>query len=66
MDRLKHFLYAIPIGFLFTPLCTLGVASGMEFKDTQYGNEWDWIDWSSTILGGLVGHMLNIALCKLI
>ena len=59
-NRLKHFLYAIPIGFLFTILCVLGVASGMEFKDKQYGNQWDWLDWTATILGGLVGQLIQI------
>lgn len=59
-NRLKHFLYAIPIGFLFTILCVLGVASGLEFKDKQYGNQWDWLDWSATMLGGLVGQLLQI------
>lgn len=46
-NRTKHLLYAIPIGFLFTILCVLGVASGMEFKDKAYGGKWDWLDWSS-------------------
>ena len=32
-NRPKHFLYSVPIGFIFTILCVLGVASGMEFKD---------------------------------
>ena len=59
-NRQKHFLYAIPIGFLFTILCVLGVASGMEFKDKQYGNQWDWLDWTATILGGLVGQLIQI------
>lgn len=59
-NRDKHFLYAIPIGFLFTILCVLGVASGLEFKDKQYGNQWDWLDWSATMLGGLVGQLLQI------
>lgn len=59
-NRQKHFLYAIPIGFLFTILCVLGVASGLEFKDKQYGNQWDWLDWSATMLGGLVGQLLQI------
>ena len=59
-NRQKHFLYAIPIGFLFTVLCVLGVASGLEFKDKQYGNQWDWLDWSATMLGGLVGQLLQI------
>lgn len=59
-NRQKHFLYAIPVGFLFTILCVLGVASGLEFKDKQYGNQWDWLDWSATMLGGLVGQLLQI------
>lgn len=59
-NRLKHFLYAIPIGFVFTILCVLGVASGMEFKDKQYSNNWDWLDWLATILGGLIGQGIQI------
>ena len=59
-NRDKHFLYAIPIGFLFTILCVLGVASGLEFKDRQYGNQWDWLDWTATMLGGLVGQLIQI------
>lgn len=59
-NRLKHFLYAIPIGFLFTILCVLGVASGLEFKDKQYGNQWDWLDWLATMLGGMIGQLLQI------
>lgn len=52
-NRTKHLLYAIPIGFLFTILCVLGVASGMEFKDKAYGGKWDWLDWLATMI---VGH----------
>ena len=59
-NRQKHFLYAIPIGFLFTILCVLGVASGLEFKDKEYGNQWDWLDWTATMLGGLVGQLIQI------
>lgn len=67
-NRQKHFLYAIPIGFLFTILCVLGVASGLEFKDKQYGNQWDWLDWSATMLGGLVGQLIQILIiyCNII
>ena len=64
-NRQKHFLYAIPIGFLFTILCILGVASGLEFKDKQYGNQWDWLDWLATILGGMVGQLLQILIILL-
>lgn len=57
-NRWKHFLYAIPIGAIFTILCVLGVASGMEFKDKQWGGKWDWLDWAVTILGGIVGQTI--------
>ena len=65
-NRGKHLLYAIPIGLIFTILCVLGVASGMEFKDTQYGNIWDWKDWFATLIGGLIGQGLQIGLILLI
>ena len=65
-NRDKHFLYAIPIGFIFTILCVLGVASGMEYKDKLKGGIWDWNDWLATILGGLVGQLLQILIILLI
>lgn len=62
-NRLKHFCYAIPIGFVFTILCVLGVASALEFKDEQYNKgSWDWLDWTATMLGGLVGQILQVLL----
>ena len=61
-NRKKHFLYAIPIGFILTILCVIGIASGLEFKDKQYGGKWDWLDWLATILGGVVGQALQIFL----
>ena len=61
-NRLKHFLYAIPIGMVFTILCVLGVASGMEFKDKQWGGSWDWWDWIFTMCGGMVGQCVSLAL----
>lgn len=65
-NRDKHFLYAIPIGFIFTILCVLGVASGMEYKDKLKGGIWDWNDWLATILGGLIGQLFQILLILLI
>ena len=59
-NRWKHFLYAVPVGFVFTILCVLGLATGMEFKDKLYGGEYDWIDWSLTMLGGTVGHAMQL------
>ena len=60
--RQYHFLYAIPIALVLTILCAIGVASGMEFKDKQYGNKWDWLDWLATVLGGLVGQIIQLVI----
>lgn len=65
-NRLKHFFYAIPIAFFFTILCVFGCASGMEFKDKQWGGKWDWLDWCATILGGLVGQIAQVGLILMI
>lgn len=60
-NRLKHFIFAIPIGFFFTELCVLGVASGMEFKDVAYDKAnsgrsiLDW-SWGALGLAGLAGY----------
>ena len=35
-NRWKHFIYAIPIGLVFSILCVLGVSSGMEYKDYAF------------------------------
>lgn len=59
-NRWKHFVLAIPLGFVFTILCVLGCASGMEFKDKAHGGLWDWGDWAATMLGGLVGQALQL------
>lgn len=61
-NRWKHLVYAIPVGFVFTLLCVLGVASGMEFKDKQWGGKWDWLDWLATMIGGLVGQAAQVGL----
>lgn len=72
-NRYKHFLLAIPFGVVFTILCALGLALGMEFKDCHYANgdkplrdwnwsNWDWLDFAATILGGLVGQIIQIAI----
>lgn len=65
-NRHKHFLYAIPCGFIFTILFAAGLAAGMEFKDKQYGGKWDWIDFTATILGGLIGNLMSFGLLLLI
>lgn len=65
-NRTKHLLYAIPIGFIFTILAVLGCAFGMEFKDQQYGGEFDWLDIAATMIGGAIGQMLQVILIMLL
>ena len=65
-NRQKHLLYAIPIGLVFTILAVLGCAFGMEFKDKEYGNKFDWLDISATIIGGAIGQLLQIIIILII
>lgn len=65
-NRLKHLLYAIPIGLILTILAVIGCAFGMEFKDYQYGNKFDWLDILATLIGGVIGQVLQVLLLILI
>ena len=64
-NRYKHLLYSIPIGYIFTMLCVLGVASGLEFKDKAHGGKWDWLDWLATMIGGIIGQVLQLVTLSL-
>lgn len=65
-NRQKHFKYAILCGFVGTFLFALGVAMGMEYKNHAYGGKWDWLDIAATVLGGLVGQILQILFFTLV
>ena len=65
-NRMKHLLYAIPIGFIFTILAVLGCAIGMEFKDKQWGGKFDWLDIAATMIGGAIGQIFQIILILLL
>lgn len=59
-NRWKHIVGGMMIG-LFSKdwysasLTGITTSSALEFKDKVWGGKWDWIDWSLTILGTLVG-----------
>ena len=65
-NRQKHFLYAIPCAIILTILFVLGLATGMEFKDKLYSNKWDWLDLLATILGGIVGQIIQILIIYIV
>lgn len=59
-NRPKHLLYAIPSAFIGTILFAAGLTFGMEFKDKQYGNKFDWLDIAATLMGGIIGQALQV------
>lgn len=65
-NRTKHLLYAIPSAFIGTILFVAGLTLGMEFKDKQYGNKFDWLDIAATLIGGAIGQILQILLIIII
>ena len=65
-NRQKHLLYAIPIGLVFTILAVLGCAFGMEFKDKEYCDKFDWLDVAATMIGGAIGQLLQIIIILII
>ncbi len=65
-NRQKYLLYAIPIGLVFTILAVLGCAFGMEFKDKEYGDKFDWLDIAATMIGGAIGQLLQIIIILII
>ena len=65
-NRWKHFVFAIPVAFIFTVFCALGCAAGMEFKDKQWGGKWDWLDFLATCIGGIIGQAVQLGIIYLI
>lgn len=65
-NRYKHFKYAIPAGLIGTILFAAGLAVGMEFKDSQTGGKFDWLDLVATLLGGFIGQILQILIIILL
>ena len=65
-NRLTHLKYGAYSSFIGTILFATGLAVGMEFKDREYGNKFDWLDIAATEIGGLIGQILQIGLIYLI
>ena len=62
-NRYKHLIGGLLVGILaFTPWTALYAAavaaSCLELKDKLKGGLWDWIDWSLTVIGGIVSLSL--------
>lgn len=61
-NRKQHLLGGIIVGALaFSPYAAIYsaavAASCLELKDRSYGNDWDWTDWTLTVIGGAVASL---------
>lgn len=64
-NRQKHLIYAIPSALIGTILFVAGLAIGMEFKDKLWGGKFDWLDLLATMIGGLIGQILQLLIILL-
>lgn len=76
-NRWKHLAGGFVLAVVFTILCTLGAAGAMEFKDCHHANgdkpfrewdwsSWDWLDFLSTMIGGIAGQSVQMAIIWLL
>lgn len=65
-NRPLHLKYGIPTALFGTIVFTAGVAVGMEFKDWQNRGKFDWLDIAATMIGGLIGQILQLCIIFII
>lgn len=70
-NRWKHFVGGVAIGLgaddtYCAAYTGVLVASSLEMKDKLWGGKWDWIDWSLTIAGVLIGYLIRFAIKTLV
>ena len=65
-NRPLHLKYGIHTALFGTIVFTAGVAVGMEFKDWQNRGKFDWLDIAATMIGGLIGQILQLCIIFII
>lgn len=50
----------LPVGWWNTEVLACGVAGAMEFKDHQWGGRPDWVDFTLTVAGVNLGHLVMV------
>lgn len=66
-NRWKHLVGGCMIGLASSDawcatLAGIGIASALEYKDRAWGGFWDWVDWSLTVVGVIVGFLGGLLL----
>lgn len=59
-NRTEHLRYGYILATYLSMIFTAGCAVGMEFKDWQYGGKFDWLDIAATIIGGILGQVIQL------
>lgn len=59
-NRIAHLKCGIAAALFGTIMCSIGAAIGAEFKDFQYGGKFDFLDILATILGGVIGQIIQV------
>lgn len=59
-NRPKHILYGFIGALIGTILFTAGLAIGKEYADKKWGGEFDWLDISATLIGGIAGQIVQL------
>ena len=68
-NRWKHFAGGVAIGlgsddWYCATYAGIAVAGALEFKDYQWGGKPDWIDFTLTVTGALVGYTIRWIIAK--
>lgn len=59
-NRPRHILYGFLGALIGTILFTAGLAIGKEYADKSWGGEFDWLDISATLIGGIAGQIVQL------
>lgn len=59
-NRWKHFIACLIGSLLLGFGFALGAGIALEYKDFKYTKSWDIIDLAYSLLGGLLGALLNL------
>lgn len=78
-NRIYHVWIGYFSALIGTIIGAIEVACSLESKDCQYDRDnnglppwkwdfkkWDWLDWTSTVLGGILGQITQIIIIWLI
>ena len=58
-NRIEHLRYGYITACYLSVLFATGCAVGIEFKDWQYGGKFDFLDIAATVLGGILGQIVQ-------